>query len=163
MRLTRTGNTYSFYYKQNEGDEWTLLRTHPRAWTPYNMYLGFGIDNHNGCNNQPAAIGKFANLTVTDSTGDLDVTPPAPLSIYGITAARTPQGAHFTWSADGGPDHFIAVRTFNGVSESLALPGVLREVIDDTAPVGFVSYKLTPTPPTTRRAAACGRPSARPA
>lgn len=144
MRLTRTGNTYRFYWKQNEGDAWIQLREHPRDWTPPELMLGFGVQNHNNCVSEPAAIAKFANLSVTDSTGPVALTPLAPVGAFGLTAAAHPAGVAAKWEAVGTPESFLAERTSVATIESLTLPGALREAVDDTAPPSFLTYKLTP-------------------
>ena len=144
MRLTRTDNTYRFYWKQNQGDEWILLREHGRGWTPATMLLGFGVQNHNDCWAEPPAIGKFSNLSITDSTGPVTLPDAiAPVGVYDGAARIVPTGVYASWKASAETAYFVAERTQNGATEEIMLPGDMREVIDDGAAVGFVSYRLT--------------------
>jgi hypothetical protein len=144
MRIQRTGATYTFYWKQNEADAWTQLYQHVHAFVPGQLMLGFGVQNHGGCQSEAAAIGKFSNLAVTDTGGAVAFDALNPLSVYGITAAATSTGPLFKWNATGDVAKFVAERTVNGVTESMELLGTMREVTDTTAPDGFAVYKLTP-------------------
>ncbi|NMD34596.1 MAG: DNRLRE domain-containing protein [Planctomycetes bacterium] len=144
MRLTRTGNTYRFFWKQNEGDAWIQLREHPRAWTPATMLLGYAVQNHNDCWGDPPALGKFSHLAITDSTGTVTLPPDlSPVGVYGGAVRTLPTGVYANWKASPATAYFVAERTQNGVTEDLQLPGHMREVIDDSAGVGLVTYRLT--------------------
>ncbi len=144
MRMTRVGNTYTFFWKQNEGDAWTQLRQHPRTWSPTAMLLGFGVQNHNDCYGDLPALGKFARLSITDATGPVVVDTLAPVGVYGAECRTMPTGVYARWNATGNPAYFIAERYQNGATETLTLPGDMREVIDNSAAIGYVTYKLTP-------------------
>jgi len=111
------------------------------------MILGFGVQNHNDCRGEEAAVAKFANVSITDSTGPIALDPIAPVGVTGLTAVATTAGVSATWGVTGGDpgNGFVAERTFGAEFGSLALPlGTLRAAVDDGVPTGFVTYKLTP-------------------
>ena len=137
VRLRRVGDSFTSYYKYEEGDDWTEFATRTTVM-PDELLYGYGLMNHGGNSTKPPFEAVFCHLE-TVKLADVGVS-----DIVGLPALG---GVALTWVPEGDIARYSITRTdaAGEIVLEAALAGTETSYLD-TNPIdgNSATYLITP-------------------